>query len=73
MQRAKLVTPSLLRKGGPKGKQKEVVKKKKKKLPRKRPSAGRNFNAKWVEDDDEVSEGVRMSRNWTRAASFKSN
>ena len=52
-----MVTPSLLRKGGgPKGKPPKDVKKKKKKLPRKRPSAGRNFNAKWVEDDDEVSE-----------------
>ena len=56
MQRAKLVTPSLLRKGGPKGKPPKEVKKKKKKLPRKRPSAGRSFNAKWVEDDDEVRE-----------------
>ena len=62
MQRAKLVTPTLLRKGagggggGKGGRPAKEVKKKKKKLPRKRPSAGRSsFNAKWVEDDDEVS------------------
>ena len=60
-QRAKLVTPTLLRKGaggggGKGGRPAKEVKKKKKKLPRKRPSAGRSgFNAKWVEDDDEVS------------------
>ena len=52
-----MVTPTLLRKGGPgKGKPQKEIKKKKRKLPKKRPSAGRSFNAKWVEDDDEVSE-----------------
>ena len=52
------MTPSLLRKGGGPASRKggrppKEVKKKKRKLPKKRPSAGRAFNAKWVEDDDE--------------------
>ena len=59
LQRSKMVTPTLLRKGGPgKGKPQKEIKKKKRKLPKKRPSAGRSFNAKWVEDDDEVSEQI---------------